>query len=94
MMTDTQYQAHRDFMARRDAIITAAQATAATHQTIRPSWHGCNIPAGTPLIASAELQALFDAQAKSPTIARWFIIADGHENICHLWPNEVTPNKS
>ena len=90
MMTDTQYQAHCDFMARRDAIITAAQAQPATHQTVCPAWHGCPIPVDTPLIASAELQALFDAQAKSPTTARWFIIADGHENICHLWPDEVT----
>ncbi|MDE2104553.1 MAG: hypothetical protein KGL39_45380 [Patescibacteria group bacterium] len=92
-MTTKEHQAHQQFIARRDAIIAAALNTPATHVTTRKTWHGCDIPEGTHLIASAELQALFDAhdKHKATAPAQWFIIAGWHGHLCHLWTNESKP---
>ena len=98
MMTPKQYEAHCAFIAERDRIITRESKLPPTHKTIRKTWHGCDIPEGTPLIASAELQALFDGRGdvreaceRIDSDARWFIIANGFEHICHLWIADFQP---
>jgi hypothetical protein len=94
MMTTAEYHAHRDFMAKRDAIIATAKDQPATHQTACKTWHGCDIAEGTPLIASAELQALFAVPRRANEAeTQWFIIANGHGHICQLWLHEFTAKK-
>ena len=92
MMTTAQYHAHRAFVTQRDALIEAALTLPPTHQTVRQCWHGSTIDEGTPLIHSAELQALFDAEYPDTSGEwRWFVVANGGGNICHLRYDEYTP---
>jgi hypothetical protein len=90
-MTASECDAHHAFIEKRDAIIARDKALPPTHRTTRQTWHGCDIPAGTPLIASDELQAHFETRAHGDKAPRafWFIIADGHGQLCHLWAHEV-----
>ena len=92
MMTTAQYHAHCAFISQRDALIEAARTRPPTHQTVCPCWHGSTIDEGTPLIHSADQQALFDAAYPDTSGEwRWFIIANGGWNICQLRADEYTP---
>ena len=94
-MTATEYQAHLDFIAKRDEIINAEKDKQPTHLTARPVWHGYDRPANHPVIFSQALTDLF-AEALPETWGKirdkvepsgWFIEPNG--DILHLWLNEA-----
>ncbi len=93
MLTNAEYELHLDFMAKRNEIIERYKNKPATHKTTRAVWHGYERPAGTPLIYSSELHALFlehaynTARVSYPNSA-WFIEPNG--DICNLWATEYT----
>jgi hypothetical protein len=90
-MTATEYEAHLDFMRKRDAIITAEKEKTPSHRTARPVWHGYDRPEGQPLIYSQALTDLF-AKAHPETWGQleangWFIEPNG--DILNLWLDEA-----
>jgi len=90
MMTLTEYDAHRELMAKRDAIISELRNEDATHLTICRAWHGYEIEAGTPLVLSPEIGALLgrsEIRDSHGCVSHWFILKNGH--IANLWACEV-----
>lgn len=92
MLTSTQYEQHRELMAKRDAIISELRNHETTHITTRPTWHGYDIEAGTHLVASPELLHLLDegrseVRDSHGCVANWYILQNGH--IANLWACEV-----
>lgn len=92
-MTAKEYEDHKSFLAARDAIVERDRTLPPTHRTIRKTWHACDIPEGSPLIFSQDLQNLFDAREKArgrapQTEGNWFVQPNGL--ICHLWKSEFS----
>lgn len=90
MMTATEYEQHRELIAKRDAIISELRNHETTHVTNRPTWHGYDIEAGTHLVASPELGELLgrsEIRDAHGCVASWFILQNGH--IANLWACEV-----
>ena len=91
-MTATEYQAHLDFIAKRDEIINAEKDKQPTHLTARPVWHGYDRPANHPVIFSQALTDLFRATYPRPEginlpPSGWFI--EGNGEILNLWLDEA-----
>jgi hypothetical protein len=95
-MTATEYEAHQDFMRKRDAIIADEKEKTPTHLTARPVWHGYDRPAHSPLIFSQALTDLFEEQHKASddweiyktlNPSGWFVEPNG--DILNLWLDEA-----
>ena len=89
-MTATEYEQHRELIAKRDAIVSDLRSEDATHITIRKTWHGYDIEAGTLLVASPELGELFgrsEVRDSHGCVANWYILQNGH--VANLWACEV-----
>lgn len=90
MLTLTEYEQHRELMAKRDAIISELRNHETTHITNRPTWHGYDFEAETLLVASPELGALLgrsEVRDVHGCVSNWYILRNGH--ISCLWACEV-----
>ena len=90
MLTSHEYELHRETVAKRDAIISELRGHETTHITIRPTWHGYDIEAGTHLVASPELGELLgrsEVRDAHGCVANWYVLENGH--IANLWACEV-----
>jgi len=91
-ITASEYDAHQEFMTKRDAIIAEEKEKTPTHRTARPVWHGYDRPAGTPLVFSQTLTDLFrearpDWFVHSLPSNAWFVEPNG--DILNLWLDEA-----
>ena len=90
MLTANQYERYLETMTKRDAIVEELLTWEPTHLTNRPTFHGYERPALTPLIISPELGELFgryEVRDACGCYASWY--ADLNGDVVNLWACEV-----
>jgi len=85
------YEKHLETITKRNAIVEYLLSEwEPTHTTTKPTWHGYQRPANTPLIASPELGELFgryEVRDACGCYASWY--ADLNGDVVNLWACQV-----